>query len=790
MASEALTVGAGAPDPDGVHDLAGLAVEIDRLRRWAARGSGKSRLSLLDITRMLEVPRSTLHNYLTGKTLPPADILDALVIALGADAGEQRAWAEAWHRVCDDIDRQRRSAECSSGPHRASATDTAVPRQLPPDVAGFTGREHELRALDEVCEAARAEGRVAIGVVSGLAGVGKTTLVVHWAHRAAARFPDGQLFVDLHGFGPSASTMGPDEVVRGFLHALGVAPRDVPPSVGAQTAMYRTLLSNRRMVVLLDNARDVAQVRPLLIGAPGCVVIVTSRGSLAGLISAEGARPLVLDLMSAQDARGLLGRRIGSARVAAEPGAADDIIAACARLPLALVVVASRAATHPRFPLEALAEELRDSQARLDALTGDDPASDMRSVFSWSYQALTPGAATLFRLLALPAGPDITVAAVASLLGSTRPPAARMLAELAQANLVAEPLPGRYVLHDLLRVYAADLAISLDSDTLRRAAMDRIVDHYLHSALAASRLLDPHQVPIDVAPPSPGTAPETFPDRRAALTWFTAEHHVLLATIERAALARDDARVWQLGCALASYLLRRGHGHDQATVQRKALAAAQRLADPPAQARAHRNLGRAQVQLGRLTIAARHLRRALALSVQAGDEVGAASAHIDLGIVAGKQGSFVEALGHEESALRLLCATESRLELARTLNNLGWIHIELGDPQRALDTCRQALAMHQELGNRYGEAAAWDSIGLAHHKLGHHERAISCYRRALALDWDLPNEASTLTHLADAYQAAGDIAAADAARKDAATILDSLDRSQTNHVQANGRRDS
>ena len=794
MSGDTLATVAG-PDPGRVHDLSGLALELGLLRRRAARGTRKAQVSLQDLARRVDLPRSTVHAHVTGKTFPPADVLDEIVIALGADEVEQRAWADAWHRVYDRIDRQRRAARNDRKASRSDSSQTVasrtravpVPRQLPADVAGFTGRDRALSALDELRRSARSEGRVAIGVVSGPAGIGKTALTVHWAHQVADQFPDGQLYVNLQGFDPSKSAVGPGEAVRGFLAALGAGPQNVPAALTAQTTLYRSLLSDRRVLVLLDNARDVKQVRPLLPGAPGSLVIVTSRNTLPSLIAVEGARPLVLDLLPAADARELLARRLGHARLVVEPTAVDDIITACAQLPLALAVVAARAATHPHFPLRALAAELRDSHARLDALAGDDPASDVRAVFSCSYHALTTDAARLFRLLGLHPGPDISTSAAASLIGVSLARVRPMLAELARANLIVEHAPGRYTFHDLLRVYAADLAADVDPDHLRRAAIHRILDHYLHTAHTACRLLDPSHEPITPTPPQPATTIETFPDHEQALAWFTAERTVLLAAVDHAAAAGLDRHAWQLAWALMIYLDRRGYWHDQVTAQRVALVATRRLGDLPAQARSHRNLARAYIQLGRFIDADTHLRQALDLYRQVDDRIGQARSHINLGISSDRQGRYAEALDHDRHALELYRAAGCRSPQAAALNNIGWDNVRLGNYRQALIWCEQALSLHEELGNRSGQASAWDSIGYAHHHLGHHQQAISCYQRALDLFRDLGNryeEAHTLGRLADTHNAISDPEAARAAYTQALTILDDLDHPDAEHVRA------
>jgi hypothetical protein len=356
-----------------------------------------------------------------------------------------------------------------------------VPRQLPAAVAHFAGRTGELATLTGLLHGrADTGGTVVISAIGGTAGVGKTALAVHWAHRVADRFPDGQLYVNLRGFDPGGQVMDPAEAVRRFLDALNVSPERIPVDLDAQAALYRSQLAGKRMLVVLDNARDTAQVRPLLPGAPGCLVVVTSRNQLTGLIASDGAHPVTLDLLTGEEARQLMVRRVGADRVAAEPAAVAEIITRCAHLPLALVLVAARAAVRPHGGLRVLAKELRDARQRWQMLTGDDPASDVQAVFSWSYQTLTSDAARLFRLLGLHPGPEVSAVAAASLARLPASTARPVLTELTGASLLVEHTPGRYAFHDLLRAYATDLTQRIDSDRHRRAATHRMLDHYLH----------------------------------------------------------------------------------------------------------------------------------------------------------------------------------------------------------------------------------------------------------------------------------------------------------------------
>jgi DNA-binding SARP family transcriptional activator len=404
-----------------------------------------------------------------------------LAAELGIDPGPELR--EAQQRV---LRQQTAPGKASSG-SSATTVPSIPPAQLPPATAAFTGRGDELAAALRMTSEPDASSRVVIGVIGGMAGIGKTALAVQWAHQVADRFPGGQLYVDLRGFDSAPHPITPAEAVRGFLEALGVAGPVVPADLDGRTALYRTLVAGRRVLVLLDNARDSEQVRALLPGSPGCLVIVTSRNPLTGLIAGHGARPVALHPLPAADAREFLIRRLGADRVDAEPVAVEAIVAACSGLPLAMSIVAARAATNPTFPLSAPAAQLRESAGGLDALAGEDPAADARSVFSWSYDALSPAAARLFRLLALYPGPEIALTAAANVAGLGLPESRRLLRELTAASLLTEPAPGRYAYHDLLRSYATELLEEGDPAD-RQEATGRLLDHYVHTARAAFRL--------------------------------------------------------------------------------------------------------------------------------------------------------------------------------------------------------------------------------------------------------------------------------------------------------------
>jgi DNA-binding SARP family transcriptional activator/tetratricopeptide (TPR) repeat protein len=653
-------------------------------------------------------------------------------------------------------------------PPERPAAPVAVPAQLPAGVYGFVGRAEQLARLDGLL----ATGAPAV-VIAGTAGVGKTALATHWAHRVADRFPDGQLYVNLRGFHQDRRELEPEQVLRGFLGALGVLGERIPADVESQAALYRSLLADKRMLLLLDNARDAEQVRPLLPGTSSSLVVVTSRSQLTSLATTAGAALIGLDLLDPAEAHQLLDSRVGAGRLDAEPGAAAEIVAACARLPLAVSICAARAA-QTGFTLAALAAELADSHQRLRVLDSGDAASRVDAVFSWSYRELRPAAARLFRLLGVHPGPDVSVPAAASLAGLPPAEAGALLVELARASLVTEHAPGRYLLHDLLAAYAAGLGDGAES----AAALGRLLDHWAHSAHAADRALNPARdpLPLPLDPAAAGARPLAFAAAADALAWFDAERGALLYALRQATATGHDRHAFGLAWALDTVLHRRGHWHDWATAWQDAAAAAERL-DPATAAYTYTHLAVARTRLEQHALADGALARSARLAGAAGDDVGLAYTHLALAYLRARQDRHGAALAEAGRALALFRRTTDRNGLAIALNAVGWYSTALGEHDSALASCRQALDIHREDGNRIREAHAWDSLGVAYEQLDRHADAIDCFTRGAALFRDLGDryeEATTLTRLGEAQARAGlpDARASLTAALDLLTALD------------------
>ena len=660
-----------------------------------------------------------------------------------------------------------------------------VPRQLPAVPSSFTGRVRELAALDELVDGPDGHRTMVISAVGGVGGIGKTWLALRWAHDNARRFPDGQLHVNLRGFDPTSDPVPPSVALAGFLTALGVPSAALPTGVDAQAALYRSLVVDKRMLIVLDNAYDTEQVAPLLPGAAACVVLVTSRRRLGSLIAAHDARPLTLDVLTEPEAAALLTDRLGAERVAAEAEPVATLLRHCAGLPLALGIIAARAAASPETPLATLADELRDASTRLDALDAGELPVNVRAVLACSRRSLSPAAAGVLAVLGLAPGADIGAPATASLTGLPVTRVRPLLRELVSAHLVQEHVPGRYRMHDLVRLYAAELG---DAEPGRaEAARCRVLDHYLHTAHRAAALLSRFRDLPSPAPPAAGVQPADPVDYPQALAWFTAEHDVLLAALSQAASHGLDTVACQLAWTLMTYLERQGHWHDWTVAGHAGLAAARKLADRRAEAHFHRWLARAYVWLGRSDDAGRHADQALALFGELGDRIGQAHVHHDLGLILARQGRYRDAVPHAERTLRLHRAAGHRFGEAGALNALGWILIQTGDPQQALIHCEQALVVFTQLDDKHGQANTWDSLAAAHHRLGQLDQAATCYRQAWHLLHELGNrraEADALAGLAEVLQAAGDTSAARVAWQDALELFTDLGQPEADQIRA------
>ena len=611
--------------------LQAFAHDLRELRRVA--GNPKYRA----LARHAGYSASSLSAAASGWSVPSLPVTLAYVGSCGGNTAE---WEQRWHELVAKLAAERQATEPLPGVAPAVRTP-ATPRQLPMDVPGFVGREAELAELDGLLAAA-AEGlsAVVISTVAGTGGVGKTALAVHWAHRVADRFPDGQLYVNLRGYDPHDPVL-PADALSAFLRCLGVDGAEIPYELDERAALYRSLVAGRQMLVLLDNAQSALQVRPLLPGAPSCFVVVTSRDNLAGLVVRDGARRIDLDLLPLPDAVGLLAALVGS-RVGAEPHAATALAERCARLPLALRIAAEQAAARADASLTELAEDLADQERRLDLLdTGDDEHSTVRAVFSWSYRNLGEPAAAVFRLLGLHPGRDVDDHAVAALAGPGLTDPRRLLDVLVNAHLVQQVTPGRFGMHDLLRAYAGERAEEIpDGD--RRAALTRLFDLYLSVAAAAVDLLSPHdRHRRPRIPPAPMSSPP-IRDADVARAWLDAERANLLAVAAHAARHGWQGHATRLSATLAPYLDAGAHTSEALTLHSAALDAARTVDDRHAEATAWHHLGLVYGRWGRHVEAVEHFERALDIRRRLGDRTAQAFTLNNISAVNTNRGRFAE----------------------------------------------------------------------------------------------------------------------------------------------------
>ncbi|WP_147434624.1 AfsR/SARP family transcriptional regulator [Micromonospora musae] len=678
---------------------------------------------------------------------------------LGIDPGEELR--EAYDRLLH----QRTPAARTGSP-----APLPRPAQLPPDLPFFTGRGDlvaEARAL-----VARPGGPTVLAI-DGMPGIGKTTLAVHLAHEFAAAYPDGQLYVDLRGYDGREPAMSPAEALRGFLGSLGVPQDGIPAELHAQAGLYRSSLAGRRLLIVLDNCRDAEQIRHLLPGSPGCLVIVTSRGRLSTLLTTAGAHPLPVGLPSIDEARAALLRPLGDGRVATDPAAVDAIIARCGRLPLALAVVAARAAGLPRTSPAQIAAELAEAPGSLDGFDGDDPQTGLRAVFSWSYQALSAPAARLFRLLPIHPGPDISVAGAAGLAGVALRTGRTLVGELSRAHLISEDRPGRYRTHDLLLAYAAELGEEHDSPAERAAAELRCLRFYRATSFQAHlRLLTSEYHPM--IEPVPGEAPLRFADQGEAMRWFAAERPVLTALVGRAARQGRHTEAWQLALGMQQFFDRSGRWVEWTTTGEVALDAARAGGDLVGQARMHRSLAGAAYFRHEHEAALGHLDRAVELLTRLGLLGELIRANINRAMILGAQGRHEDVVRAVSAALGPARTVGDDKLLADALAVLGVSNAELGRAEEAVRCAEQAMALSRGAQYRLGIAEAWEVFGRAHSARRELGMAVDCWREAAAAyqEASAPAPAAeVLALLGDALATAGEQDAALRAWREALALI-------------------
>ena len=616
---------------------------------------------------------------------------------------------------------------------RPPARRPLLDHHFPPPPRRFVGREAALAALSGAMAGNRAPEQPGLTLLVGMPGVGKTSLALAWAHKHAADYPDGRLYLDLKGFAERGTPLDPDTAVKILLDLLGVGEQRLPATAQGRTALYRATVADLRLLIVLDNAANAEQVRPLLPISGASQVLAASRSSLASLVTIDFARTVRLLPFSAQESADLLQLRLGVERTAGHAAALAAIAQGCAHLPLALVVAAGRAWTRPDISLEELAGQLDPSGGGLGALDGGDPAIDVRTVLSWSYRQLDAEHARLFRLLAVHPGPDISVIAAASLADRPRAEAQRMLVELEASNVLEPRGPGRYRMHSLLRAFADEQGELREPAEERCAAYRRLVDSYLLSAIAADALLVSHSVLAELGlAPGPGVDVARFDDPREAKDWLDLERETLSCLVADAAAAGLDAAVWQLACAQSFSLERAGRWAEELAHGRLALAAAKRLADPLAEAHVERLFARALPRFcGDVEGGLAHTERALALYTAAGHELGIAESYRTRGNILHMAGEHEAALTDLRRYLQYAEANGHAHGRAMAMNSIAFVTAHLGREREALVLCRRALDLMLAEREIAHIGHLWDSLGMILRRLGDLSESASCYRTAV-----------------------------------------------------------
>ncbi|NUT49355.1 MAG: tetratricopeptide repeat protein [Saccharothrix sp.] len=641
--------------------------------------------------------------------------------------------------------------------HATRAEPIPPPHELPPDVYAFTDRTEQLAEMDLLLastEGMPSTAAVVISAVSGTAGVGKTAFATHWAHRVSDRFPDGQLYVNLRGYGPD-KPVPPAEALAGLLRSLGVPSAEIPHDLDERATRFRSLAAGRRMLVVLDNARSADQVRPLLPGTSSCLVLVTSRDALPGLVSRDGARRVNLDLLSHDQAVNLLRMLIGP-RVDTEPEATDALVRHCARLPLALRIAADLVAISPGVTLAELVGDLTDEQSRLDLLdAGDDPYTAVRAVLSWSYRNLEPTEARAFRLLGLHPGRDFDPVSASVLIETSPTRARRLLDSLVRAHLLERTGTGRYQMHDLLRVYAADLASQEESATAQDAALGRLFDFFLHTASLAMEILFPHESDRRPALPVKSESPANLVEDTQAVHWLEAERATFSAMAAQTAETTWSIYTTLLSTTLYRFLDSHGHFDDAVALHSFAVTAARQASDEEAEGRAMHNLGVVYQRLGRYSDARYHLAQATTVLRRANRPLVEALALADLGHVHMLLGQYDQALACDSEALRLLEGESDRTGQGQVLNNMGLVLDRLQRHEESVEHMQRALTLFRETSDRPRQGYALNDIGVVLQHQGRHSEARGYHDEALALaraTLDRALEAEALNGLGNAMR--------------------------------------
>nr|WTA65713.1 winged helix-turn-helix domain-containing protein [Micromonospora sp. NBC_00855] len=679
-------------------------------------------------------------------------------------------------------------------PGASRPTPLVRPAQLPPDLPVFVGRSSELTILSDLVTGMRTAVRTSPLVVAmnGMGGVGKSTLAVHFAHRVAGEFSDGQLYLDLQGHLGEGESRSADGALRLLLHAVGVPASDVPDTFDARIGTYRSMTAGKRILILLDNVRDASQVRPLLPNSAESLVIVTSRRSLIGLAAFDGAHPLSVDLPDLPTARRLLERRLASLPSQPAGGTAgveivDEIIELCGRLPLALTILAARVTVRPRLSLASVAAELRDGARRLGAFPGGGGLSDPRTAFSWSYRQLGPGAARLFRLLSVALVPGVTAAACVSLCDRNPDDIRAELAELIEAALVTEHEDGRLTSHVLVRTYAEELLQAEEPAAERRAAISRLLQYYLHSSFHAQVVLEPNRTPIEPPPPLPGVVAEQPETHDEAIAWFASQREVLKEAVRLAADVGYGIVPWQLGITMQQYLQWAGYFQDWEDVMRVALHAARESHDAVGEAHVLRSLAGARHVFGANEESLHLLSEALRIFEDRDMRLEQALVHNNFHQVFSALSRHDLALEHSEKARSLSRLLENRRAEIFSLLFSGTSLAGLGQVEESAQALKEALELNQQVGRDREESEIRSAIAHNLAESGRINEAVEQLQLSAETArrvGDRPLQFDALRQMAEVLITARDVPAAQRVFERARAVLAELQGGGTDSMRA------
>ncbi|MEV4278654.1 ATP-binding protein [Actinoplanes xinjiangensis] len=714
--------------------------------------------------------------FLVGLGVAAAGVA-GLMIQLGAYvAGMLVVLGGAVLGVAAEMASTRRSGKALRETRRESSTRLPIPRQLPTVNQNFVGRSAELDRLNSLMIPRTGIQAVVISAVAGMAGVGKTSMAVQWGHSNIESFPDGQLYINLRGFAADEPPLSSEEALRGLIDALEVEPARIPQDVEGMGKLFRSLLWDKRMLLLLDNASDEKQVRPLLPSSPGCVVVITSRNRLSGLL-VEGVKAVSLDVLSMEESVELLKRLTGRAGTNEDGSPLREIAGICGNLPLALTIVAARTIDSPNVTLSEVAARIRRVGQQNQQFPADDPLKEVRLVFSWSYNALADDEAAAFRLLSLHPPFHFPMHAAAAIVGEGFNTTERLLRELTRFHMISNDEDGNYYFHDLLREYSASEAATRGRRSTQLAAVRRMVHYYLGSAYSASRAINPLRPSVPLVSLSRRVLSRDFEDEALALNWMDQSYRVVIAIIEIARGNGFHSEAWQIAWTMTDFLDRRALWRQLLRTQQMGIESASRVGSALAQGLCNRWLGKAQLQLSLFADARDSFERASPFFREIGDFEGQALTQHNLALLEERLGNYSDALTFAETALTLYRQDNNPSATARGLNAVGWYNTLLGRHADAVPVCEEALAVQKELNDRQGMADTLDSLGHANLNLESYLESVTWYEEAIHLYHEignLPAEAASLAFLGEAHLALRDRRSAKHAWKRSLSLLQEI----------------